>query len=118
LGASLGPTVSSYPSEPVFQAGDLVRLIEPKLPPPFAGIAWSRDLRPGMEGVVLGGPQPCKYQLPFSKTRHPVYINGRSRVVISIAMEKIDGPPPEEADTPRAKSQPPTSQRFLNENQT
>jgi hypothetical protein len=109
--------VSSYPSEPVFKAGDLVRLIEPKLPSPFTGIAW-RGLAPGMEGVVLGGPQPCQHPLPFGRTRHPVYVNGQSRVIISIALEKISGPPPEEIDTPRAKAQPPPGMRLLNENQT
>lgn len=89
-------------SEPVFNPGDLVRVIDPQLlPPPWKTVDWM-GLRPGMEGVVLDGPHPCIHPA-VCLTRYLLYIAGKSAYVISICLEKIDGPPPEEEDTPKAE---------------
>jgi hypothetical protein len=91
-------------SEPILNPGDLVRLIEPQLPPPWKVVKWM-GLRPGMEGVVLDGPHPC-IQSAACLTRYLIYIAGKSAYVISICLEKIDGPPPEEEYTPDLNADP------------
>jgi hypothetical protein len=86
-------------NEPVFNPGDLVRIV-----PPSVKVHDWQGLRLGMDGVVLDGPHPVRSPIPgVCTTNHTLYISGRTQRVISIALEKIDGPPLDEEDLPEAE---------------
>ena len=90
-------------NEPVFNPGDRVRIIDAPLPAPYRW-RWG-DIRPGMEGVVTDGPLPflawqTGHALLGVTAEYRLYTSLGAKVVISVLLEKLDGPPPEESDLP------------------